>query len=309
MRTKILILIAVVAVLSSCTKEDSISGSSERALLQFTTVNQQEKGEVATRALKTSPYDTSKEIGFYVKADATHQYLARNNYKGTYSTARKLWLPQDSIWLNENNADILVYAPYDNTLPADGKVDLTAREYTETDSKHYMYKRFTANCYTHSPTVTLGFAYARFVITVTRHENYPTGTTYIGGCKLKGDQIYEKAEFRPMNSSPYTYGATKDVIITLNPTKTLDNSTTSVSFDYLLVPTSLTGDVTVDITVDSKPMRAVLKANLFTGSKLEEGKQYNVTIKLKPSELEVTAVTITGWTDEIITDDNDTWFE
>lgn len=314
MKTKIWALIALIVSLSSCTGDDTLSGGSPvgtmRGLLQLSTVNTEESSRIDTRAVATSPYPTTGTIGFYVKADAAHQYIARTNLEGKYDAIRKLWLPKDSIWLNESDAEILVYAPYDAAMPDDGVVTLTAREYPEDGSveKEYMYKRFKANCYANTLAVTLGYAYARFDFTVTRDASYPT-EAILNGYTLKGKQIHSSAQFSAMSDS-YVYGGTDGLPIAADkfPIK-LNADNLSVVFKYLVVPVTLTDNLMVDITMGTETMRATLPISKFTDSKLEAGKQYNVHIKMVPDKLIVTSVTLTDWSDEKISGDKETGFQ
>ena len=106
------------SLLASCSQDDALPRSVGTNLpslglstLQATDIP---ADETVTRAAGTTAYPTNKFIGFFVKADATNGYTACNNRKGEYNTTRKLWLPTpDSIWLNNHDADIAVYAPYD----------------------------------------------------------------------------------------------------------------------------------------------------------------------------------------------------
>lgn len=252
---------------------------------------------VATRA--TTNYPTDKHIGFFVKKNTASGYEACNNSDGVYSTSRKLWLPTpDSIWLNNNTADLSVYAPYDATHGTDGTLKLAACFRPGDGSKDISYTTFTANNKTAAPDLTLTHVYARLTISVTRDAPYTKEVTF-NAVGMEGENIYKDASFKPFDASPYTYGATKKFTLAVNPAVSLTASAPTAKFDLLLIPSALSADVTLLLTATDENFKTVLPRGKFNNA-LKEGKQYQVNVKLKGTILEVVSVTITDWNNEII---------
>lgn len=290
-------------LLSSCTQDDSFPGGNDEgrpALLGISTLqaNDINPSKTVTRAVATPNYPTTGVVGFFVKADATNGYKAVSNRKGTYSTARNLWLPQaatpaDSIWLNSHDADVAIYAPYSATHVTASTLNLTAALRPADGSKDICCKRFAANNKSKSLAVTLEHLYTRLTVVVSRDDNYKSDAN-LTALALKGNEIYESATYKPFETAPYTNSLSTGLTPAVT-TQTLNASTASVTYDLLLLPATLTGDITLTLTVDEKKMQVKVAKEKFTGNKLEAGKQYNVNLKLKPGKLEITSVSVVKW--------------
>ena len=289
--------------LSSCTQDDSFPGGNDEgrtALLGISTLqaNDIDVSNPATRAVATPDYPTTGSVGFFVKADAANGYKAVSNRKGTYSTARNLWLPQaatpaDSIWLNSHDADVAIYAPYSATHVTASTLNLTAALRPADGSKDIWCKRFAANNKSKSLAVTLEHLYTRLTVVVSRDGNYKSDAN-LTALALKGNEIYESATYKPFETAPYTNSSSTGLTPAVTP-QTLNASTASATYDLLLIPATLTGDITLTLTVDGKKMQVKVAKEKFTGNKLEAGKQYNVNLKLKPGKLEITSVSVVKW--------------
>ena len=296
METRTLILITTLtALLSACTTDDSLCGGSATSdrpvLLQFASVDvRQEEVPSATRAGSTTTYPTDQAIGFYVKAE--NGYKARANIKGTYNTTLSLWKPEEDIWLVSKYAYIMVYAPYNSSMPAGADMTLTAGKYSTASS--YMYATYTVNNVTNPQSVTLGFVYARLVFTVSRHASYDIPAT-VSDLKVSGTGIYTSATFSPFVEPSIANETGNSVTLTPDVSTTLDLPTTTATYDLLLIPDTLTTDVQADIAVDGHTMRVVIPKEKFAGSKFEVGKQYNVNLKLRPGKLDLASVSVEKW--------------
>lgn len=285
-------------LLAACTQDDALPGDNDGSMpaLALTTLQATDidVSKAATRAVSTTDYPTANAIGFFVKADAANGYVACDNRKGEYNAARKLWLPTpDSIWLNSHDADIAVYAPYDAAHTTATTLNLAASLRPADGSKDIGCKHITANNKSKNLTVTLEHVYTRLALTVTRDANYKAEAV-LSALSLKGDEVYESATYKPFETTPYTYSATTGLTPTVAE-QTLNASTASATYDLLLIPTPLTGDITLTLTVDGKKMETIIDKTRFTGSKLEAGKQYNVNLALKPGKLEITSVSLVKW--------------
>lgn len=297
------ILLYILLLLSSCAQDEVLyGGDADGSLpalgLSAVQATDMDVSKTVTRAVATPDYPTSGYIGFFVKADATNGYKAVDNRKGEYNTARKLWLPQaatpaDSIWLNNHDADIAVYAPYNAAHTTAATLNLTASLRPADGSKDIWCKRFAANNKGKSLAVTLEHLYTRLTVVVSRDADYKSDanlTTFV----LKGNEIYPSATYKPFETVPYTNSTTTGFTPAVMA-QTLDASTASATYDLLLIPATLTDDITLTLTVDGKKMQVKIAKERFAAGKLEAGKQYNVNLKLKPGKLEITSVSVVKW--------------
>lgn len=264
---------------------------------------------IATRA-SSYPTDGMHRIGFFVKADVPNGYTSVSNREGIYSGApRNLWLPIDSIWLNEHLADLAVYAPYDATQPTTGVLNLVAGLRTDA-SKDIWYKHFTANNRTQRDTpaslsLLLNHVYTRLTFVFYRDVSYSSAAT-VSDLKLTGTNIYTKAVFNPFDEnevSRYTCSVPGvDVALSVPLTAGEDKETGAV-FDLLLIPRTLTEGITATVTVNSREMQVTIPPGSFA-NRLEAGKHYRVTVKLMAAGLDITSVTALAWEDIEVGDEN-----
>ncbi|MEB3373951.1 fimbrillin family protein [Bacteroides sp. CR5/BHMF/2] len=296
------ILLLIPLLLASCSQDETLPGGSPRcrqhASLALSTLQATgiDGGKAATRAVTTTDYPTGKSIGFFVKENTTDGYTACNNRKGDYNTTRRLWLPTpDSIWLNNHDADIAIYAPYDAAQTTAAALNLAACLRPADGSKDIWCKRFTANNTSKNLAVTLEHVYTRLALTVTRDANYKADAVLATTFALEGNEVYQSGTYKPFDATtPYIYGTDTGLTPTV-PATTLNASTASAVYDLLLLPATLTGDLTLTLTVDGKKMRVTVAKEKFASTKLEAGKQYNVNLALKPGKLEVTSVSVEKW--------------
>lgn len=260
------------------------------------------------------PIDGVHDIGFFVKSDLPNGYTSVNNRRGIYSGApRNLWLPIDSIWLNEHLADLAVYAPYDGAQPVTGVLNLMAGLRTDA-SKDIWYKHFTANNRTQrdnptSLTLVLNHVYSRVTFTFYRDSSYSSEAT-ISALRLTGADIYTEAIFDPFeenDASRYTCSVSGITISLLTPLTVGENKENGAVLDLLLIPHPLTEGITVTVTVDGREMRVTIPPGSFS-NKLEAGKHYRATVKLMAAGLNITSVTALAW-EEIEVGNEDAVFE
>ena len=303
-----------VAILSglfvSCVQDDNdIVRLSEAGSLQLTGMYAEEAGNPVTRAGVVSDYPTDRSVGFFVKPDVTKGYAACYNREGRYNAARSLWLPVDSIWLNNNTADLGVYAPYDNTQStASGTLQMKAGLRPADGSKDIWYKHFTANNKSLDLAPVLEHIYTRLTLTVSLDKDYK-GDAYIGTLSLAGGDCFDAATFHPFDAAtPYVYSGAPLKVTYTTPLK-LSSSDKTRQIDLLVIPrASLAGNVQLVIEgsqsgVTNKFTVTIDKAKF--GNALLAGKQYQVNVTLKPTELEVTSVTLADWADETIAGDKE----
>ena len=250
-----------------------------------------------TRAATVTALPTDSEVGFFLQA-AAPDYAAVNNTKGVYKADESLWLPTDSIWLTRATAKLGVYYPYNAAQTTAGKLNLKAAVRTY-DTKDLWSTRFEANNKTKDIRLTLTQLYSRLSVTfVKMADTEYTGTAALTQLKLEGAGIYDGATFAVIDST-YAYGGTTGYTATLNPAVTIKGTNAAADdatkVDLLLPPYgTLTGNITLTATVDTKEMKITIpKAKL--GNTLAAGKQYNITVKLKPTALVLGSIQTTDW--------------
>ncbi|UYI64345.1 fimbrillin family protein [Bacteroides ovatus] len=256
---------------------------------------------VTSRAATITPLPTDGEVGFFVQA-ATPDYAGVNNRKGVYVAGESLWLPatgagaNDSIWLTGVTAKLAVYYPYDATQTTAGKLKLTSAVRAD-DTKDLWSTHFEANSRTKGIKLTLTQLYSRLSLTFVKLADAEyTGTSALTGLKLTGAGIYAGATYNPLDGT-YTHGTAGFTAalsgVTIKGTNAAADDATKV--DLLLPPyPTLTENITLTATVDTKEMKIVIpKAKLANA--LTAGKQYNITIKLKPTALVLGSIQTTDW--------------
>ena len=279
-------------LLAGCTQGEPLPGEDVKSLLQVSNLQTATEDHAATRAAGTTDY--TGNIGLFMKPDDTNGYSAKNNIKGTYKAGTPpTWTLATDIWLNNHDATIAVYAPHDAGQSTAAALNLKATLRTD-DTKDIWYTRVTnANFKNALLSLTLTHVYARCIITVKRAASYLPDAE-ITALSLVGAGIYSDATFKLLEASPYNYsGTTAGFTPTGVAAKTLNATTSSVAYDLLLIPATLSGNITLTLTVGGNAMKQTIAADKFSG-RLEAGKQYAITVTLRPGEL-AASVTVEPW--------------
>lgn len=286
------------ALLASCSRDDSAWGASgnEADRRPLAVASLLAPVSLAHTRVTTTPLPTDGSVGFFVLAN--DHYSAVVNKKGVYKADEKLWLPTDSIWLARATANLALYYPYDAAQATAGTLNLKAAVRTD-ESKDLWSARFEADSHTKDISLTLTQLYSRLSITFVTMADAPyTGTAALNALKLEGAGVYATAAYS-LSDAKYTYtteGYTTSITgVTIKGTNAAADDATKV--DLLLPPYEiLTKDLTLTATVDTKEMKIVIpKAKL--SNTLAAGKQYNITLKLKPTALvlDANSIKITEW--------------
>lgn len=252
-------------------------------------------GVSVTRAASETPVPTDAAIGFFQQADG-NRYQAKNNLRGAYNAAQGCWVPDDSLWLSGNPAYLAVYYPYSAAHTEPASLNLAAAWRSDA-TKDLWSARFEANNRTNALSLTLTQLYSRLTLAFVRDttDRY-TGVAAITQVKLESDSLYSSAVFNPLDSV-YTYGASGGFTTALTGIRVNSATveTTLGKVDLLLPPSdTLTTDIAVTATIDGVDMKLSLPKAKFSDALLP-GKQYTVTVKLRPMALEVAAVRTNGW--------------
>lgn len=284
-------------LLAACSSQDSAWGDGDEAADRrpLAVASLQAPLSSPQTRVTTSPLPADGEVGFFVLADGS--YAAVNNKKGIYKADQGLWLPTDSIWLSRSAAKLALYYPYDAAQTADGKLNLSAMVRPADGSKDLSSARFEADSHTKDISLTLTQLYSRLSLTFVKMADVEyTGTSALTALKLEGAGVYATAAYS-LSDAKYTYtteGYTTPITgVTIKGTNAAAADATKV--DLLLPPyQTLTQDLTLTATVDTKEMKIVIP-KVKLNNTLTAGKQYNITVKLKPTALVLGSVNTTEW--------------
>lgn len=261
------------------------------------------EGNVLSRAA----IPTTGEIGFY--RATTNNYAAVNNNKGVWKksavTNKNAWIPEPMIKVGTADATMAVYYPYvagnGNTLvlPAgQAGAAVAGRTVQETWSKRFTYNSMSSYG---SATVSqeLKHVYAKLQVKLSR------GSGFIGApdwtkIQLAGTGMCTTGNFNPLNNdapSLTDYSRTTGTLTVTLGTAINFSGSTSTAADLLLIPNTLSGNLTVTITLGGKEMSVPVNTaagNGFNGQLLP-GKQYNLTITVNATDLEIASLTTADW--------------
>lgn len=314
----------LLVALAACDRDGQLPGESnlpgEKAALEVSQLGLD--NTVENRAPSVSGIPTSAKVGFYLKGD--QGYTQVYNREGGYDTGKSAWVPNTDIFLGSNTATLAIYYPYSNAQStASGKLALTSvlREKSASDHSSRTDKDIWSDCFTanllscsgtNTITRNLTHVYTRMLITLIKDA------TFIGNgewtkVELAGAGVYQTASFDPLEATKlnaYSGYATAGFSCTFDA-KTVSTSA-SPTTDLLLVPTTnMSSDMVLTVTVSGKAMKVTIPKTKFTdvGSgnyRMLPEKQYNLTIILRPTDLEVAILNTTDWDPVTVSGDHGT---
>lgn len=244
----------------------------------------------APQGRATVAVPTTAQVGFYMAGD--NGYTAAHNKPGKYTSSA--WSPNDQLWLSGNTATLAIYYPYSAVYStANAEIPMTASLRTD-NSKDISAAKFTANNQSAISKVTMTQIYSRLVIKVIKSSDYVGAGTWTT-VSLEGNEVYTTGVYNPIAE---TYTGNKAKFAPPGFSKTLGTSSSAgvVLVDMLLVPnTTITGNLTIDLTVDTRPLRATI-ASLPEG-KFTPGKVQTVVLTVSPLGLIINQVSTAEWKD------------
>lgn len=301
----VLLFFCLNLLLAGCTQQDMLQGDDDALCpLNITslatptedTATEDTDADVPTRAAGITGILTTSEIGFFMAENTAAHYAAVSNRKGTYTGTPPTWKPEVDIWLNNMEASLAVYYPYDATQPITGVLNLTAglrANATDGKERDLWCAAFKANSRTEDINLVLKQLYSRLTVTFRKSDTKPyTGTAKLTQVKLDG--VYASATYSPTGKI-YTPAGSEITAGGLSLTiggATADNP---VQTDLLLIPNAiLTSDITLTATVDGKDMAMKITKEKLSGA-LAAGKQYTLTVRLLPTGLQLSSLKTTDW--------------
>lgn len=256
---------------------------------------------VQTRA---NPALTAGSIGLFRKEDATSDYEAIDNQQFTY--AAPFWQTDHQILLGSSPAVIAAYYPY--AAGTANPLLLNSHKYSD-EAGNLCYVNLTASKNDSHLTLNLERVYTRLVFTL-KGSGYP-GDGKVSALRLSGAGIVSVATLDLLERSVFADAANYGVYNVRQPlldfeeveikAETQFTATANGKIDLLLVPTTLTDDVTFTLTVDGITLSGKVSATALCGNAdgiLREGVQYEVNLTVKPVKLEVASISIMEWETE-----------
>lgn len=304
--------LAAIFALASCEQDDSLwKESTSGSSLQLGTV--QVLTQMNNALTRTTGYTSlttpDAEMGLFRKSNGeiySKMENVRYQYKRPDTESPYAWSPYDdasNIRLHPTTlADIAAYYPY-NASPLmvtgkEGVINLSAA-IRKNASQDLWYNHFLASGTNYKKNLSLGHAYCRMKITILKDGVTDTKNLY--SLKISGgrasttsttDGIFSTGTL-DMFSGTYTgdtqdYTPVNDISANTYPI-TNDASTTKAVFDLMMIPTTLSGDVTMTVTVGESSdnvstMSASIPAVDF-GGKLTAGNIYNLSARIKGSTI------------------------
>lgn len=294
-----LLFFCLTLLLAGCTGQDILQGE-DAALCPLNIASlaipaEGTDADVLTRAPGIAGIPATSEIGFYMAENVTAHYDAVSNRKGTYKGTPPTWQPETDIWMNNMEASLAVYYPYDATQTNTGKLNLVAGLRADAAGKErdLWCAAFKANSRTEEINLVLKQLYSRLTVTFVKSAAKPyTGTAQLTQVKLAG--VFASAAYNPTEKL-YVPAGTEITVGNLSHTIGEATSATPVVTDLLLIPNAiLTNDITLTATVDGKDMAMTITGMILSGA-LAAGKQYTLTIQLSPTGLQLSSLKTTDW--------------
>lgn len=231
--------------LNSCSDGGSVSETSARVPLELCA---RTESVAATRS--TTPL-TAGRLGIFRLGQAGSMPQAY-----LYTASAGVWESETPLMLDSGDATVCAWYPFDYftvTAPEDPKsVPLQARKYDAAHDLTYMASVTNLNARNHRLQVRLSHACSILEFQLTR-DSY-TGAGTIGTITLSAPGLLASATL-DITSGTYSNGTAADVSFNADITVTDANSVTTA---VLLPPATLTGPLSVTVTVDGKERTVVL---------------------------------------------------
>ena len=272
--------------------------------LRLQSVGVAEESGVSSRAVATSALSEDKHIGIFVQKDEFNQI--RSNVEGGY--AEGAWQPLSTgpgVWLNNHEATIAIYAPYDEKQQNASRLTLKAglRGTDDANNDILCSEVFTAKNSSTIASVTLKQVYTRLVFSLVKDDTYPEPHPLaIKAVELKGDDLYASTTYDLLASPPAYAKPANSSVIRLDipePYPKVEQAPAPALIDLLLIPVTqvFTGDVTLTVTLTTeKKLTVVIPRTTFNADRpFAPGKQYVLNVKILPTAMEIESVEREDW--------------
>lgn len=283
---KLFLFAAVAALLTSCGNETlSITDYGKRVPLTVTA------SSVSAMKTKAATLISEGNIGIFLLENAGSGYVGSLS-QYSYGSAWAANTATDIIFLNNNNADLCAYFPYDSTILDATAIPLTSAKFTAAKDISFNTKLSTANNTDESVDFTMNHAYSQIKLDITKDVTY-NGTGAVGNISISNAGIISTST---LNIWDGVYGTGISATVSYDAAISAIASTATVSTNVLMVPvaTAMTGNIVLTFTVDGVVMTATMAATNMPV--LAAGSVYQIAVTLKGTLLVVTSVSVTDWT-------------
>lgn len=283
MKKKRILFILGVAMLAACSDENAVQAPEQKAPVALCVQSASASAEVTRAALE------SGSIGVFQLKNA-EGYTPKANLEYTYSGGA--WQSAgDDILLNNKNAEICAYAPYNAAVTNVAAVPVLSGKYVEGKGLIYA-KTLTGdvNWTSYQVNFQMQQACSRITFRILRDASY-TGVGAVSGITIQGAGIYTSAK---LNVATGVYSDLISGSLSFNPGISSCSTTEASITGAVLVPAeTFTGGLTFTFVVDGTSLKATSSAF----SLLQAGTNYVATVTIKAAPLSLPAINIGQWTD------------
>jgi hypothetical protein len=272
-------------IFTACSSEEEQAAEEAGTPLTFSSAS---LSEVITRATLTSG-----TIGVF-RLTSTGYTATRTNIPYTYGTS---WGPistSNQIYLTSKTANIGAYYPYNSSYNTSTAIPMTSGLPGTSDANALWYVKTTGSSSAASLALTLTQAYAKITFSITH------GTTYPGPCAITAIALTNSSlittgtlSLTDTDGYPYTSTTTGSVSISTSIASIASGSTNTTASTLMVPVSSLSGAVTITLTIDGSTYTATLAASTFTA--LAAGKNYTISLTINGTGLTVGTVSTTNW--------------
>ena len=299
-------MLIATTLLASCNNEDANYSLENNEVLTELGVTPSLSNIVATRASITS-FANGAEIGLFVTSGSvSNEYnnvTTNANVKSRYNSSSNTWSQTPAVYLSSVDATIYAYYPYNSSSKQGDNINI--EHGTQTD---YLYGTHSAgqsaiNNGNSRVNLTMHHALALLQFKINR-SNY-TGVGKVTSITV-GNASGKTCVFNRATMSIQTGVLTNTVgqnssasIVNQSGLYTIPTTASSVenpNLRLMLLPVSAiqrTGDVTITFTIDNKNYTWDVPANTTWKS----GTKNTYTVTITGTELIISNVSITDWTD------------
>lgn len=296
-------------MLCGCSKNDSPTGNSAKTALNISSAS---LNLFMTRGTDAEDLKTEgAAIGLF--CNATTGYEARNNAKYVYSgSGSPQWKGEaesDIIYLNDNNAQLAAYYPYESehslttfTLfaqEANAAADLCYRKYNDLSSDPPL------NNTSNTVSLLLSHAYAKITFKITRDVSY-SSTCKISAIKIEdgtnaGTKLIPASALNIEDGS-YSNDAAGSVSCGITTIDAIPNVFVPGEASVFMIPVAVLDDTTIfTFTVDGHEMSTTFATDEESSlHELAAGTNYILNVTVKGEALGITSVSVSDWNDSPI---------
>lgn len=229
---------------------------------------------------------------FLTNASGVTTYPTKDNL--LYSYAGGSWQTIPSLFLNPDNAEVCAYYPYNAAYTNSGAIPLQSGVYAAENDLGYAVKK-TVNNNVPQNSFAMQRAYAKLTLILKRgnvKDDCTVSSIVLGATDKPGVK-----KSNTLNIATGTYGtavAADNNKLVYSTNIALVKGGASVSCDYLLVPTTVSGGLPVSFMLNGRERTVSVVVGSFIT--LAAGTHYTVTLSINGTSAVVTGATITAWT-------------